>query len=243
MLYGFTYNGQHSSDIGLIMRSRNRALLPVARDTFKEIPGREGSYLFPGTFQDRFIQLDCWLREASLIALKVKARQIAAWLHTADWAPLTFDDEPDKYYRAKIADQVDLTQIAGLGRFAVSFRCLPLAYGTEVTEIFVNDLVVVNNLGTCEALPVFTVTFTDTAAEWKVQQGSRYIRVVRAFTAGDILTVNCETGAVLVNGVRALANLDWQNSKFFTLTPGVSGLQITPALVCTATVTITPRWL
>ena len=243
MLHGFTYNGQHSSNFGLIMRSRNRALLPAAGDTFKEIPGREGSYLFPGTFQDRFIQLDCWLREASLIALKAKARQIAAWLRTADWAPLTFDDEPDKYYRAKIADQVDLTQIAGLGRFAVSFRCLPLAYGTEVTEIFVNDLAVVNNLGTCEALPVFTVTFMAAAGEWTVTLGTKYIRVIHDFEAGDTLEVNCDTGAVLINGFRALNKLDWQNSQFFSLSPGESIIDLLPTGKCVASVMFTPRWL
>ena len=243
MLYGVNFNGQHSGDFGIIMLSRNRVLLPAVQDEYKEIPGRDGSHLFPGTLQDRIIEIECTIPEATLPALRAKARQVAAWLHTADRAQLSFDDEPERFYWAKLANQVDLAQTIAMGRFTLLFRCLPLAYGAEVTENFISDLAAIDNIGTYDALPVFEATFTETAAEWKVTYGTKYIRVVRAFAIGDVLTVNCETGAVLVNGVRALSNLDWQNSQFFSLPPGASGLEITPSLVCTASLMFKPRWL
>lgn len=244
MFYGFTFNSQHSGGFGIIIRSQNRVLLPAVQDTFKEIPGRDGSHLFPGALQDRIIEIECTIPEVTLLALRTKLRLVAAWLYTTDWAQLSFDDEPDRFYWARVSNQINLEQTIALGRFRVVFRCLPLAYGTEVSENFVNDLAIVENPGTCEALPVFNATITDAASEWKVTLNpAQYIRVVRNFIGGDVLEVNCGTGAVLVNGVRAMASLDWQNSRFFALPPGVSGLEITPSGICTASVTFVPRWL
>lgn len=226
------------------MRSKNRQLLPASNDSYVQVPGRRGAIHFPRELADRYIEIDCAFVEQSLSDLRSKARKIAAWLHTQDRTILSFDDEPDKYYRGKLLTAVDFEHLATIGEFNLTFLCEPLAYGGEVTVGFVNDAVTVNNQGTFESWPVFKATFTGAAAEWKVTgPGDSYIRVVNTFQTGDVLEVNSATGAILINGNRAMDKLDWQNSRFFSLQVGEAALSVLPAGVSTTRVSWIPKYL
>ena len=227
-----------------MMRSKKRPILPESNDTYVQIPGRQGSILYPRGLHDRYIELDCAYVGEDLPDLRTRAREIAAWLYTQDREILSFDDEPNVYYCGKLAGEVDLEHIGKMAQFTLVFRCEPFVYGGEENQIFVGDSAAVDNQGTTEILPRFTVTFTDTATEWKVtNQDSDYVRVVNEFIATDELEVNCITGAILINGVRAMDKLDWQNSRFFCLRVGESVLNVTPAGVCSTRVSWVPRYL
>ena len=225
------------------MRSKNRQLLPEPNDRYVQVPGRQGSILFPGGLADRRIEIDCAFVGSSLADIRAKARDIAAWLHTDDRANLSFDDETGKTYRGKLASAVDFDHIGKMGQFSLTFICEPLAYGGQVTADFAGDSVTVTNAGTFSALPIIEATFTGAATEFKVTLGTEYIRVVHDFVLNDTLKIDTGTGAVLINGNRAMDKLDWQNSVFFELAVGNNTLSITPTGRCTATVKHTPRWL
>lgn len=226
------------------MRSKNRQLLPEPNDRYVQVPGRQGAIHFPRELADRHIDLDCAFVEKSLPDLRARAREIAAWLHTENREILSFDDEPDKYYRGKLLLSVDFSHQALMGEFSLTFVCEPLAYGAEVTADFVNDIATVNNQGTYESQPVLTATFMAAASEWKVTgPGDNYIRVVHDFQIGDTMEVNAATGAILINDIRAMDKLDWQNSRFFPLRVGDGVLNIAPTGVCSASVSWIPRYL
>jgi predicted phage tail component-like protein len=125
---GCTFNNKHSDDLGLIMLSVNRQLLPANRDEYVYITQRDGAYLFPEGLEDRFIEIEFNYLVGSHQQIRSKAREIANWLYTTSRSELTFDDEPDKYYMAKLANQVDLENLVRAGRFTLTFRCLPYAY-------------------------------------------------------------------------------------------------------------------
>lgn len=227
-----------------MMRSKKRPILPESNDTYVQIPGRQGSILYPRGLHDRYIELDCAYVGEDLPDIRVKAREIAAWLYTQDREILSFDDEPNVYYCGKLAGEVDLEHIGKMAQFTLVFRCEPFVYGGEEDQTFVSDAATIDNQGTTEILPRFTVTFTDTATEWKVaNQDSDYVRVVNDFTIGDTMEVNCKTGAILINGTRAMDKLDWQNSRFFNLRVGLNDLTITPTGKCSTTVSWVPRYL
>ena len=226
------------------MRSKNRQLLPETNDSYVQVPGRQGSIHFPRELADRRIDVDCAFVGEDLPDIRVKAREIAAWLYTQDREILSFDDEPNVYYRGKLAGKVDFEHIGKMAQFSLIFRCEPFVYGGEENQTFVGDSATIDNQGTTEILPRFTVTFTDTAAEWKVtNQDSDYVRVVNNFTIGDTMEVNCKTGVILINGTRAMAKLDWQNSRFFALREGENSLTIAPTGKCNTTVYWTPSYL
>ena len=225
------------------MRSKNRQLLPEPNDRYVQVPGRNGSLLFPRELADRQIIIDCAFTESTLSDIRDKARDIAAWLHTNDRANLSFDDEPGKNYKGKLSAAVDFDHIGKMGQFSLSFVCEPFAYGTEATTNFANDSATVNNAGTCPTPAIIEATFTGDASEFKGTLGTQYVRVVHGFVLNDTLKIDTGTGAVLINGTRAMDKLDWQNSIFFDLPVGASTLSITPTDKCTATVKHTPRWL
>ncbi len=225
------------------MRSKNRQLLPETNDSYVQVPGRQGSILFPRELADRRINIDCAFVGSSLANIRTKARDIAAWLNVTDRTSLSFDDEPGKSYKGKLASAVDLDHAGRLGQFSLTFICEPLAYGEQVTASFISDSVTVTNAGTFSALPIIEATFADVANEFKVTLGTEYVRVVHDFALNDTLKIDTGTGAILINGTRAMDKLDWQNSIFFELAKGDNTLNITPTGKCTAKVKYTPRWL
>ncbi len=225
------------------MRSKNRQLLPYPNDSYVQVPGRQGSILFPRELADRHIELDCAFVGSSLADIRTKARDIAAWLHTDDRANLSFDDETGKTYKGKLSSAVDFDHIGRMGQFGLSFICEPLAYGTEATANFVSDAVTVSNAGTRPAPAIIEATFTSAATEFKVTLGTKYVKVAHIFAATNTLKIDTGTGAILINGTGAMDKLDWQNSIFFDLAVGANTLSITPTGKCTATVKHTPRWL
>jgi len=225
------------------MRSKNRQLLPETNDSYVQVPGRNGSILFPRELADRQIIIDCAFTESTLSDIRDKARDIAAWLSTAGRATLSFDDETGKTYKGKLASAVDFDHLGKMGQFSLYFICEPLAYGTEATTNFANDSATVANAGTFPTPAIIEATFTGAASEFKVTLGTKYVRVVHDFVLNDTLKIDTGTGAILLNGSRAMDKLDWQNSIFFELAVGNNTLSITPTGKCTATIKHTPRWL
>ena len=240
---GFNFDNISCATFGIKVKHKSRPVLPTVADSYTQLPGKHGSYLFSGNLDDRIIVIDCVLVQDTLENLRANIRSIAAWLYTTERKSLSFDDELGKYYMAKLDDAIDVEQTVTLGEFTLKFRCEPLCYGAGQYVNFVNNTAVLTNVGTFEAFPKFSVNFTAPASEWKVTLGNKYVRVVHGFQIGNILEIDCYTGAVLVNTANALINLDWQNSEFFTLQPGDNTLTITPHGVCTATLSFTPRWL
>jgi len=243
---GFIINGHHCSEFGLVMKSKTRQILPANNDVYVNLPGRDGSYLFPGGRGDIQDVLRCAHIETSLEALQAKKYQLAAWLHTTDRVIISYDDTPDKYLMGKAVGPINPDRFVTAQEFDLTLRCEPDTYGPEQSQVFVTDSAAIVNAGTNLTPPRFMVTFTAVASEWKVTLGSgKYIRVVHDFVANDTLEINCLTGAVLHNGVRAMNLFDWQNSRMddYKLALGSNNLAITPVGKCNTTIYWTPRYL
>lgn len=251
MAHGFTFNGKHSDTFGVIMRSRNRVVLPVRNDEYEEIPGRDGGILFPGTFSDRFIELECALVTKSLPELRKAIRRIAAWLSTSGRARLIFDDEPDLYYLGRIANQIDLEQTMALGQFMLQFRCLPLAFSVKeymAEEWLYSQVMQVDNEGTHDTAPEITITAHqigqyravevtgayDPAVEDLVESdvtitnptlviSGQTLRWLGTLAPGESLIVNCETMQATKGGQNALGSV---TEGFPVLRPGVNGVKL-----------------
>lgn len=137
MRYGLTFNGKHSfSDFGLIMFSKNRPILPEPKIITEELAGTDGEYDYSSSnpddeikYKPRPYDIEFTLKESDPRWLRIKANRIAAWLACGE-QQLIFDDEPDKYYLAKVVNKLDLeNQILSVKRFTVQFRCRPFKFG------------------------------------------------------------------------------------------------------------------
>jgi predicted phage tail component-like protein len=125
----FNSKSSNSFNNKLIMRSVNRQALPANQDNYLQIAGVDGSYLFPGKLQDRFIDVEFGFVFGPLEELRAVARAVAVWLRTTERSKLTFSDEPEVYYMAKVDGAIDWPQAIKSMKFTVKFRCLPYAYG------------------------------------------------------------------------------------------------------------------
>ncbi len=160
MYSGFSFNGKHSSEFGLYLKTINRPLLPDLRKREIIVPGRDGVYDFEGnTYENKLIELQCTIIKNKMTDLRQQARVIAGWLKNK--GELRFDDEPDKYYVGRIYSSVPLENIVGTGIFTLTFDCEPFAYSStnmiEVTRTDDSPLFVYNN-GTVEAPQEITIT-------------------------------------------------------------------------------------
>lgn len=127
---GFSFNNIHSNTYNIVAKSVNRPMLPVMRKKQMNIPGRHGAVdFYDGRFEKRIIQVKIKFKGSSSSDLRNSARDIAEWLYTySSSKTLSFDDESDKYYNARVLSSVDLNNLYILGEATVQFECKPFAY-------------------------------------------------------------------------------------------------------------------
>lgn len=135
----FSFDGTHSSDMGLFVRSVDRTLLPAKRVVQYVIPGKSGTYDVDNGYEKRPIVCEIGFvgDNRNRAALRIKARQVAQWL--AGYGQLVFDDEPDKGYTAEVVSAVSVDEVAATGKASVTFSCQPFAeslqYSLESTGV------------------------------------------------------------------------------------------------------------
>lgn len=125
----FEYGDIHSSVYNLACKSVDTPILPALKARMVEIYGKHGVIDYGGNnYGTRKITRHIAYIGDSYTELRIRARDIAVWLTSTDWKQLRFDDEPDKYYLARIYDQIGLETFFELGEADITFECQPFAY-------------------------------------------------------------------------------------------------------------------
>lgn len=220
---GFTFNGKHCSVFNVIMRSKNRQLLPATNDGYVQVPGRHGSIHIPQGLQDRTIVLECAFNNQSITDMRTKAREIASWLYAREKKALVFDDEPNVYYVGKCSSGIDLDHKAKLGMFTLTFRCEPFAYASDITV----DDAASAYLGTAEASCIITAVATaGEALTVTNEQTDEFVKIIHTFVGGETVVIDTEKQLTLIDAVDARPDVD-VTSDYFQLYPGNYSLIIT----------------
>lgn len=221
-MLGFSFAGEHSSNYGLVMKSRKRPILPKRRIVREELPNRHGSIDFEvDTFEDRIIEVDCSFVENSIQNIRQKARQLAGWLNkTGD---LIFDDEPNIKYIGKISNQIDLTTTARVGRFTLIFLCEPFAYGVSQNAIqFTTSTFNIENKGTWESFPTLIITANSSQVSLTNQHTAEQF-VINGLSTGDVIEIDNKNMIVKINNINGLNKF---SGDFIKLLPGINSIQV-----------------
>lgn len=138
MIGAFNFNETESAEFDVVCKSIKRPLLPQAKVKRVELAGASGAYDFPNTeYGLRELEMRITYIGNSFEELRSRARSIAAWLSTDDFAKLIINDEPDKYYLARVTDEIDMSTMFEAGEVTIKFDCQPFAYSVaDVTEVF-----------------------------------------------------------------------------------------------------------
>lgn len=243
---GFTFAGVHSATRHVRLLRSPVSILPGTRDKVISIPGRHGSFRALPDLGERQLQLECWLAANTTSELYSRLELVRSWLNPLQGAQqLLFDNIPNRFYLAAYAgNSLDAEITANQGFFTLNFVCAdPFLYNSLEREFNFANSINLTNIGTHPCDPIFRFTFTAAASELRIALAGRQIRIVHNFLVGNVLDVNCVTGGVLIAGARAMDRLDWQNSEFFSLAPGLNAIALTPVNVCSANVRYRERWL
>lgn len=162
---GMSVNGVHSRNFPIIINKVKRPVLPTVRQQYEVVPGRDGAYDYSdGSLEDAIVSVEITLIADELSNKRHEVRRIAQWLYgTGSKVRIIFDDEPDKYYYGRIANQIDPEELATIGEFELQFRCDPVAYTIDETtlETIITTSPYKTNIrseGTRETPPVFILT-------------------------------------------------------------------------------------
>ena len=108
---GFTYNGKHSSDLGIVRTSNgsrfDESLLPTMQDKTAQVPGGDGTYYFGSYYTQRSFSVSFAfddLTEEQIVNLK---------RHFGDKKihDLIFDERPYKIWKAKVTGTATMKYI------------------------------------------------------------------------------------------------------------------------------------
>lgn len=128
-MISFEYKGIRGSEYGIYCKTVKRSLLPAIRRREFEIFRKSGIIdIGNNDYAPKIMTVKLTYIGANLVDLRSKARLLASWLNSSTWGKLIFDDEPDKYYLARVKNGIDLNNILVTGEMSVEFECQPFAY-------------------------------------------------------------------------------------------------------------------
>lgn len=140
-----------SRELGLYMERCPERVSPKRRDETFTIPGRHGNLTTTdGAFET-------YIRSAEFIVKDEKRfDDICAHFKGSGW--LIFDNEPDRKYKARVANQIEFSHIIrNFKRFVVEFEVQPFAYDVCEQTIVKSEPFSIFNMGTFESEPIITI--------------------------------------------------------------------------------------
>lgn len=255
MIGSYIFNGVNSESFELISKSIKRPLLPARKNKDLEVDGISGAYDFgDDDYELRKITMQCSYLGESFQELRSRARSIAAWLSTPTFAPLIINDEPDKYYLAKVNDELDLNSFLESGTVDVEFDCQPFAFSVDESSFTYSNVTGVRNSA--------ILHYGTRKVDYRSQKGSKFKITVNGSWTTISFTLNgqsltfTESGssATLIidniemtaykNGVSKFDELEGNIDTFLKILPGNNSFKIDgTGLNCSVTVDFIQLWI
>ena len=109
---GFTYNGKHSSELGIVRTSDgsrfNENLLPTMQDKTVQVPGADGTYYFGSYYTQRQFNVSFAFDDLT----EFQVAQLKSHFGDKGIHDLIFDECPYKVYSAKVTGTATIKYIA-----------------------------------------------------------------------------------------------------------------------------------
>lgn len=191
----FSLDGVSSSTIPeIVVEDVTRQIVPSVRDSYLEVPGRSGSWLFEEEAGDRPLGIRVALVGESVAERREAVRKAARFIYAPGRRKLIISDEPDRFLWAKIADAPRSDELLARGRFEATFRTGPFAESTAISTATVaasGNLVVPDEDGLADFFePVVVVTATGPVSGWTITTNGVALSYGSAMTSGAKVTVS-----------------------------------------------------
>ena len=127
----FEYNGQSSTDFGLLISADLSFTSPATRGEFVTIDGEDGELFFgDGKLSNVTKAFQVYLDSSEFDSFDEQTSLISNWLkNNPHFSDLTFIGDDDYVYQAIYTDEYDLEGTLGdYGRGVITFKCKPYKY-------------------------------------------------------------------------------------------------------------------
>ena len=181
-----------SRELGLYMERCPEKISPKRRDETFTVPGRHGNLTTTdGAFET-------YIKSAEFIVMDMtRVDEISAHFKGSGW--LTFSNEPDRQYKARVANQIELSHIIkSLKRFAVEFEVQPFSYDIFSQSMIKTDPFKIFNIGTVDSKPIITI-FGNGNITLKVNEQDVYLTEITDKITLDSEMQNAYRGTTSMN--------------------------------------------
>lgn len=131
-MFTFTFNMVNSSDMGLLVKRVDRAIMPPLSRARQAVTGMPGSYLMMTNIGERVIECKVYYKASTYEDATVAMHALSEWLYTTEPVELTLSDDPGRTYYAILSGSTDLEETVMARTGTLRFLCTdPYAYGPE----------------------------------------------------------------------------------------------------------------
>ena len=213
----FIFNGERKNFLKSL-QGRSRIVIPQRQINTMNVPHMNGSIDVSDKFEAIEIVQPVGF-EATEEQFESYKDELVRWLYSQDYCDLEFSDSPGRVYKVKVNQSLNFTRFGDLYEGSLFFYSpSPFLYGETQS---ITNLEAIDNQGTANAMPIFNVYFRNNLTNFHIAKGEKNFRLIREFTAGDRVIIDCEKQLVQHNDNLAMPIRDWRTPfKWLTLTPG-----------------------
>lgn len=238
-----TWNGVSSANqLYLIIGEIIRDPLGGIRTAFMEVPGVEGSWVFPQRRGMRKIAVEASISAPNKELLRQAMEDLSDWLDVEGQAKLTISDDPGIFHYATLESPELESEWHGLAKLRLAWTCQPYSLSTAITtELWQADVIGnashswIPDTGGL-VYPVITITPRDgTLVDFELETNGQTLSYSGGLVSNNqTLTINSLAGVVVTGtnqdteliGVYnpSLVVLQYVTGSFPELMPNVSNL-------------------
>lgn len=176
-----TLNNKKSTNItGLIIQELPPIIKPMIRTNVEEIDGRDGDIITKLGYSayDKTVRIG--------LTRNYDIDEVIAYFNSE--GIVTFSNEPDKYYKYTIIEQIDFNKLLRFKEADVTFHVQPFKYSTLEGEITTTSPLSIYNKGNIYSKPTLKVTGTGNV--------NIYLNGIQAFlirmgSTSNTITIDC----------------------------------------------------
>ena len=263
---GFRFKGRHSSEFGIIAKTKSKPIVPEQKIYTYELPGADGETDMSECneygrtmYKARLIEIELQIYADELAELQRKAARIAAWLTGS--GELIFDDAYGTKWDARVASDISFApELAGKKAVMTVVFKTDMGKATFKTAdgILLSDSVSIDSDLPLDLAECFKYSLSVGENNIKIINiGDFYTKPVFIFSAGaESITINCGgkklmaediTSDVIIDCQRCIVTdndgnnlLGKKQGRFLELAPGVNECSVYVFGACELTVDYRP---
>lgn len=267
MKQGFTFKNRHSSEFGVVVKTKTRPLIPEVKTYISEAPLMDGGYDFTSAnhfgrefYNDRMIEPMLQITADNLEGLERKAAKIATWLRGS--GDLIFDSAHGVKWTGRFVSETAFVP-EHRGKTAVVsavFRAKPIGKATfdTIGGISLGDAVSLDGNIPLDMSEYFEKSLTQGENTVRfVNIGDFYVRPVFEFGDTNNITLSYGDSKIMLEDLSGGAVIDLERcvitdlsgqsimnklqGNFFELPPGVSDIRIYVDTPCSLKIRYAPQ--